>query len=491
MYKIENNVQWTTELKEAFKHNITRAQILYKPNEELLTELSEELLTEDGFIIMTSNNSFSENNHIVRIEIEDDKFVPDVGFIGQAIAKKVNITLLNINERINLENKEITIKIGADYNGKTYYINYGNYIVNAPPENDDTNGQVKLQAYDYMIKFNQPYVDRVHYPCTLKTLLIDICNQAGIELATQEFSNYDFVVENNQFEGKQLREVLQNIAKCAFSWARIGQDNKLYLDFEVDDTTTETITKEEYKQNSFKIANEYYGKINKVTYADTDIQGIEEYIKDDVSIGINGEREFIIYNNLFAYTRTKRAELIRKGYHLFGLQYMPIQQMDMIGLIYLDCNDIIELRDTRGYSYISRVFNHKIIYNGITNDSVETEASSVTEETYKNFNNEVAYNSKIDLSVDRANKRITSLIEQVDDISSKSSSITQELDSINQKIQSSANYKRSITSQNILITEQDTAPTRIYRFVINGGKEYNNYLYSGDDEISDTTYCNS
>lgn len=491
MYKLEDNVQWSEGLKNAFKHNITRAKILYNIGEILLTESSEEILTENGYELLVEDGVFNENSYIVEINIEDERYIPDVGFIGQATAKKAEIVLQNLEKDINLENKEIVILIGADYNGKTYYINYGNFIVNAPPENDDTNGRVKIVAYDYMIKFNQDYKDTITYPCTLLNLLKDVCNQAGIELATEDFMNNDFVVDNNQFEGKQLREVLQNIAKCAFSWARIGQDNKLYLDFKVKNTVDEIITSEEYKQDSFKMANEYYGAINKVTFADTEIQGLEESIKDDVDIMMNGEKELIIYNNLFAYTMGKRAELIRKGYHLFGLKYMPIQELEMIGLIYLDCNDIIELKSTKGYSYLSRAFNHTIRYTGVTNDSISSEASSMNEENYKNVNATPTYNSRMEYSVDRANRRIQSIIEEVGDRSSKSSTITQELDQINQQVQNTSNYKRSITSETILITEQDTAPTQIYRFVLNGGQEYNNYLFSGDESLGNTTYCNS
>ena len=32
MYKLENNVEWTNDLKDAFKHNINRAKIVYDKN---------------------------------------------------------------------------------------------------------------------------------------------------------------------------------------------------------------------------------------------------------------------------------------------------------------------------------------------------------------------------------------------------------------------------------------------------------------------------
>lgn len=34
MYKLENNVAWTNDLKDAFKHGITRAKIIYNNGNE-------------------------------------------------------------------------------------------------------------------------------------------------------------------------------------------------------------------------------------------------------------------------------------------------------------------------------------------------------------------------------------------------------------------------------------------------------------------------
>ena len=197
MYKLENNVQWTDALKNAFKHNVTRAKIIY------------------------DNTEINYDNGLKEIILEDSVYVPDLGFIGQATSKKVTLTLLDNEQTTNLENKEFELYIGADYNDNTYYINYGKFIVNEPPENDSTNGTIKVIAYDYMIKFNKLYEDQVTYPLTLKNYLQNICNQAGVQLGTQSFANDSFFVTDNQFEGKTLREVLKHIGKCAFSWVRV------------------------------------------------------------------------------------------------------------------------------------------------------------------------------------------------------------------------------------------------------------------------------
>lgn len=392
MYKLENNVEWTDGLKNAFKHNVTRAKILYTGAE------------------------INEQNNLKDLTLTEQRYISNLGFIGTATARMLELNLVDIQNGINLENKELTLKIGADYEGDTYYINYGNFIVDKPPENDATNGNIRVVAYDYMIKFNKPYVDRVTYPCTLLTVLQDICSQAGVELGSQDFANKSFMVQDNQFEGATLREVLQNIAKCAFSWARIGQDNKLYLDFSLTADGTETITIDEYKTNSFKKANEYYGPINQVTYADSTFEGQESRVKDQQSIDTNGLKELVIYDNMFAYTPESRDELIQAGSGILGLIYMPITQLDLIGFAYLDSRDIIEIRTLDQSTYYSRVFNHSIKYNGTLSDSVVTKGTSNNEEAYKNTAADNFQNQQTRFILDKANKKIQMIIEKLVDI---------------------------------------------------------------------------
>ena len=459
MYKLENNVEWTEDLKNAFKHNITRAKIKYIKNNQTIT--------------------IDENSGIKEIILEDSRYVPETGFIGQATAKKVTLTLLDNSLSTNLENKEFTLYIGADYNNQTYYINYGNFIVNEPPENDSTNGTIKIVAYDYMIKFNKNYEDQVAYPCTLKAYLLNICSQANVELGSQSFTNDGFMVTDNQFEGKQLREILQHIGKCAFSWVRIGQDNKLYLDFKVNDENaiTETITIDDYKQDAYKKANEYYGAINKVTYGDSDIQGQEISVP---TVDPENVKELVINDNYFAYTKAKRQQLIQGGTVLFGLKYMPITQLDLIGFVYLDCNDIIEVFDEEENSITSRVFSHTIKYNGVVSDTIETEGISINEETYKNKNTTSASNSRTEIIVDRANKRITEVAEEVGQYDSRITKVEQDVDGIKQQVQNAVDYKRTVEGvTQIHLTEamqQDALEVEI-----RGNKTYISELYPSED----------
>ena len=465
MYNLEGGVIWTQELKNAFKTGTTYCSVIHNQQE------------------------YNESNFLKEAELKDVKYVPNAGFIGQAVSKMLTIKMVNDEEsNLNFENANVQFKIGAKYNDIIYYINYGNFIVNEPPENDDTNGTVKFIAYDYMIKFNQDYTNRVSYPCTLKDLLLDICSQAGVELGSTTFQNEDFEVEDNQFEGKQLRDVLQHIAKCAFSWARIGQDNKLYLDFEVNNNIDEIITIDDYKMDAFKKANEYYGPINKVTYADSDIKGQEKSVPDDSSIATYGEKEIIIYDNYFAYNAKKRQELIQAGTVLFGLRYMPIQNLELIGLVYLDCTDIIGVQDGAGTTYLTRVFSHIIKYNGAVSDTIETTGESDNEKRYSNPNNSIAQNSRTEIIVDRAKKEIAAIAEEIGDRSQKTTTITADIDGINSRVEDIEDLTNEVNGTKT-ITLENCAEGNLLELHIYGNNTVFEQLYPSDNLYpSDTLY---
>ena len=460
MYKLENDVQWTNDLKNAFKHNVTRAKLLWESNE------------------------INENNHLKDLTLDEQYYISNLGFVGAAAARKLEVNLIESNFDINLENKELELKIGADYEGNTYYINYGKFIVDKPPENDETNGTIRIVAYDYMIKFNKPYIAGTTFPCTLLQLTQDICNQAGVVLGSTDFANKNFIVEDNQFDGFTLREVLQHIAKCAFSWARIGQDNKLYLDFDITPETTETITINDYKVNSFKKANEYYGPVNQVTYADSDIEGQEEKVPSTPPVG--ELKELVIYDNLFAYTPEKRSELIQTGTRLLGLTYMPISQLELIGLAYLDCRDAIAVETLAEETFTSRVFSHQIQYNGTLHDSIVTEGSSSNEEAYKNTATNAFQNQQTRIKVDRANKNISLLVQEVDEQNDKISDLEITTEGIEAEVSNIYSPTRHVEGIREIILP-NSVKGYLVKLRIKGNNSVFDYLYPEDDLYPENT----
>lgn len=516
-------------------------------SEEFKTRLKEGKITR-GYLKVLATDTLpeiiiDENNYLKDLKIEELRYVPEEGIIGGTVAKRVSGNFNNVDSSFNIQDREIEVYLGVELEDETTeYIKYGTYIVQRP-EDDQVNDNTSFEALDYMIKFNQEYKDRITYPCTLKQLLDDIVDQAGVNSKVATFANSDFVVENNQFEqGSTLRDVLKAITQIAFNWSRIDADDNLVMDFETREETDEELGTDDYF--SFKKSDDY-GPVNVVVLRNSQVEGENVTIKDEElinlptnknicpndwiygqyaplngSIGIYenrirqkkllkvkpnteyylntfnddyeiiirtflkdktfsrnigtltpfmtnseeyyigvtiyspsdnisallelvndntikpficlnseedktyipfkavGEIEYVISDNPFAYTELKRKQLIEAGKRLFGFKYTPMT-VDMLGLMYLNSKDRISVENLNGQKYSTYLFDHTIDYTGIVLDSMESKSKSKTETKYQYVSSLAQGLSHVEIKVDKANKRIESIIESQEDVSEK------------------------------------------------------------------------
>lgn len=223
MYKLTDGTELTAEIKKAFKENETLAYITY------------------------DNKTLAYDDYLTSVSMNEERFVPDEGFIGQAVEREITIKINNEDNQFNLENKEVEYYQGVKLNnGKIKYINFGKFIV-LESENNDTKETTEFIARDYMKKFNIPYVHTLGTNYTYLQLVQSLCQQAGVELGSTSFRNSNKIIASNPFiNNEQCRFVLKQVAKIAFSVAYIGQDNKLYIGFENKTTVDESVTTDEY-----------------------------------------------------------------------------------------------------------------------------------------------------------------------------------------------------------------------------------------------------
>ena len=94
----------------------------------------------------------------------------DTHFIGSFNMKYIKFTTSN---DVKYRNKELTLY--KEINGESFKV--GNFIVTEIKDNDSTE-EVKVTAYDYGLKFAQPYQTNLDYASgnvTLKDVLDEIC----------------------------------------------------------------------------------------------------------------------------------------------------------------------------------------------------------------------------------------------------------------------------------------------------------------------------
>lgn len=429
-------------------------------------------VVEDNIDIVGENY----DGQLVDFSVEDNCYVNDK-FIGTTVAKKITVNILNPNNSINLENKEIQAFAGI--NGE--YVPFGNFIIEKP-DNEEVKEKTSFTGYDYMIKFNTPYKDQVQYPISLVNLLSNLCSQVGLTLGNTEFTNSNYMVLGNPFTNNEdCRTVLSNIAQLAGGFAKIGRDNKVYIKtlknisnlltvkyvnamtvkelnlMEVralsgnQSNADETIDGNNYFDDFSK--NDQWGELNSLVLGISSIEGENTALDDKSSIVENGLTEITINDNYFLTSQEEREKVIVPMWDsLKGLKYLPFKTK-YYGYPYLDSGDIIYIKDINDNGYISYVLNHTFTFNGSFSGNIETTALTKTQTAYKNTFDIKTKFKNVERSVDKINGQIVDIVEQQTETENKLTKVEQDIDGITQTV-SSVEEQVDETNQNISQTNQ-------------------------------------
>ena len=454
-----NNILATSE------NNNLEITLQYKP--QMTKEIMQAFLTNKtyGYInIIDTGEVINHDNYLKNIKFDDLKYVPDKGIFGGAIAKRVVLEFNNEAGKIKIENKEFNLYIGVNYKDEYYYIKYGRFIVQKP-NTETTTDNTSFSALDYMTKFNEPYVDKNVYPCTLRKVAENLCIGTGLKLSSKHFRNEDFIVENNQFvSGESKRQVAQAIALSAFSWARVNEDNELCFDLENKQDFDIEINSDNYYNLSKN--DELFGPLNRIVIRNSQIEGENVTIQDNESIEKYGVNELVIEDNPFAYTQAKRTQLIEAGKELYGFNYMPINNANLTGYLFLNCLDRIRFKDINNNTFDTYIFDHTIDYNGISLDTISTKAMTKTQTKYTYIPSLEQAQKRTEIIVDKQNQTINALVTSNTELVNKTSKLEIDVDSIKGQISEIADVTVTADGYGVInvenINESEPILVKIY-----------------------------
>lgn len=409
----------------------------------------------------------------------DLRNVEKEGFIGQFVARTLDGELQDIADDFNIEDREIVLYLGINSNRTsalatqtnveitnqsneyilteqgenvlTYY-KLGNFFVEKP-ESDEVRDNTKFQAIDYTILFNKPFDPDYIYSAWGRSfnqqlersgavsalgLFEYVCSQVGVQPGNRNFYNNFFPITSNQFDSSYTcRDVIKAIAKLGFTWARIGWDNKLYLDFRkpyrVEDYNV--ITNDNYYELTTQ--KDVYGEVNRVLIGSSIVAGNSAYVEDAQSIEDNGLTELDIYDNPILYTQELREQAIREGNSLLGLMYQPLE-VETTGHPWLLGNEFITVVDMEGNHLRTCPLDRILTYNGHIRSKISSITKTEMESTYSYQgveNNDVEIKrSRVEL--DRQNQVLTSVMERTSANESNISTITQNVNGISANVSS-------------------------------------------------------
>lgn len=434
-YEYKNNIIVFNQGKftslEVFKtwlstHNTIVYYEQINPNEILLSTYTTQDIT-----ILTETNSVKDWT------IDDERYVPDVGFFGQFTAKELSGNLQNITDDFNIENKYVEVRMGISKfkSTTTNWYSRGTYII-SKPNDDEVSDNTKYTGYDLTILFNIPfnanYTDE-NFPKSFNDLLSEetyvtmgwlakyVCAQVDVKFGTTSFINDNFKILSNQFtSGESCRDIMKYISELAFGYCEVNWDDICYIRTLITNYINfDKYHKLDYDQYySLETQKNSYGPVNRVFCGLQDVEGQGAELTDKNTTS-SYTTTINIYNNPLTMGTTLeiseqlRKEAIQLCNVLWGIQYRPITKMETIGHPWLKAYEPIEVSDMELNKIITYPFTNTLKYTGHIKSDISSEGETKTEDTYGYKDSIERKMNRIGINVDRANKEITIINQEI------------------------------------------------------------------------------
>lgn len=396
-----------------------------------------------------SENEVLTEYDIVNTTYEDYRYVDTATLcIGQFVARTISGELMNPNNSIIMENKEIKVELGVKTESGTNYYSLGNFLITKPSD-DAVKDKTSFEAMDYTKKFNKEFdATGLTFPCTALRLAQFCCQKCGVELGSTSFTNSSFVIDSNQYEtGDTFRKVMQDIGKLAYSWVRIGWDNKCYIDFSFSSTVADTNKIGTSNYYDLTVQSEKFGPVNRVVIGMSDIEGENVVLEDSTSIAQNGVCELQIMDNNLTYTPELRQQAIASANKLFGLSFVPIE-INTTGHPWLLGNETVEIEKLDGTKIKTIPFDRTIEYAGHIKTKLVSKADTKTETEYKNPGTLETAIKQTRIIVNKQEQEISQVIQQQESQTEIINSVQDSIDNLTEQI-----------NENIIIYRGNGVPT--------------------------------
>ena len=341
--------------------------------------------------------------------------------IGVAIEKTATLALVNDDDRFsdyNFAGAQFTLFLNLQLSDRLETIRRGTFIVSKKPATSD---EINLTLLDYMSKAETDYKTNLVFPCSVREVLEDACQQTGIVLGDATFKNADYQVQKKP-ENTTFRSIIGMVAALAGGNARIDENDNLRIvtfDDGADVITLETVPW--YDINGSNIldigSNEIETVLERKGFNPNAIRNLTYDVDDVVVTGIkytDNETEYkygtdgyviTIDNKLLSGNEQTGVDLI--GKELVGMRLRPFS-CDSIAIGYATFGDRITFSDIKGNIYYSYLTDVDFAFSGSTSfscnaksmedlnadypDSMQVEVDNAKKDTEKKI---TAYDAKL------------------------------------------------------------------------------------------------
>ena len=355
------------------------------------------------------------------VDIKGD--LSDTAYKDNTFFGKFNLKMLKFETENDIDYKKKEFTYYKEVDGEALKI--GTFIV-TDVSDSDTFESVNVTAYDYGLKFANPYTTTLNYSdgnVTLFQVIQEICTNCGVELENTSLPNGTFIVDSNQFvNGEQFGDVVAQASGINGMFATINSNDK--LEFIFTNETNEII--EDYIELNNKRDTHPITSVLVATSEDLETAGAVK--KDQSLIEQYGEHWLKVYSYGFAYSTEKCQQLVDAIFNqVKGFGYSSFKS-EYSFLPYLTLGDKIKLKNKDGSLVNSVILRYETNYDEITfeapsiiNASVDYELPETPENIAK----------KAMIKVDQSNGIISSFVQSTE---TKFDNIEEEKNEINEKL---------------------------------------------------------
>lgn len=440
----------------------------------------------------------TNSDNLQNFSIDSGCYV-DGNIVGSVYVKCLKANFIAVPENVDLIDKSIQAQAGVKYADLSdEYIKMGNYTIERP-NNEITANMTSITAYDDLYtNLDKEYVCGIDYSAgniTLKDLYIDVCEQLGLTPVTTTFINSTIPITDNPFTNKEKnRTVLQTIAKISCTFIDIDNDtNKIDLcwlsDSETPDYTFEFNDGEKSQYATVEGGQIVCGPINSLTIKNSQIDDENVTIKDQESIALYGEHSIIISEDYILYNAELRQQAITGIWNrVHGMKYIDCKLTTYYGKPFLKLGSKIRVYTSETEYFDTYVLKHNFTYDGAFTSVIESPA--LTEQEIKTKQDiglqEALKNTQI--TVNKQEQIITSLVEEVDTYDSKFSKIEQDIDSIQQEVEQNIDLVREVDDYYQVETE-NAEKYEPLDFKTYGNQESGNNLIPSENVCPRSNLC--
>lgn len=351
-------------------------------------------------------------------------------FFGFGVCQKMSINLIDLYRELSLSTSN-TIEIALG-NGTTFDYPYPTFYISEISRDEDNN-TITATAYDAINKASKHTILDLNItaPYTIRELAESVASFLGLTIYLENVPSGDTAfntsyAQGGNFDGTEtLREVLNYIAEVTQTIYFVNYENKLvFKRLAVSADPVHTISKDSYFVMHTMTNRKLIGICRATELGDNVHKSLEE----------DGIIQFVRNNPLWDL-REDIGTLLDNAVAAIGGLTINQFDCDWIGNYLLEIGDKIALETENNSTVTSYVLSDTVKYDGVLNEVTDWE---YTENVGETASNPTSIGDKINQTfarVDKVNREIALVVNQVSENSSKISQIEIDLDSIDLSVE--------------------------------------------------------